>query len=178
MAATLTPLSDADPAVVEALLDAAFGTDRRGRTAYRLREGAVAIPELSFAAWDGARLVGTLQCWPVALRTAAGSEALVMVGPVAVVPDAQARGVGKALMAAMIEAAEATGADALMMIGDPEYYERFGFTAAPAAGWRIDGPYEQRRLLARLRRNVAREGELLACRSGECGNPPVLAAAK
>ena len=132
LAVTLTPLSDADPAAVEALLDAAFGTDRRGRTAYRLREGAVAIQELSFAAWDGARLVGTLQCWPVALRTAAGSEALVMVGPVAVVPDAQARGVGKALMAAMIEAAEATGADALMMIGDPEYYERFGFTAAPA----------------------------------------------
>jgi predicted N-acetyltransferase YhbS len=171
LAVTLTPLSDADPAAVEALLDAAFGADRRGRTAYRLREGAVAIPELSFAAWDGARLVGTLQCWPVALRTTDGSETLVMVGPVAVVPALQTQGIGKAMMLAMIDAAEAADADALMMIGDPEYYERFGFTAAPATGWRIDGPYEQRRLLARVQRDLAREGTLVACRSGECPNP-------
>ena len=167
LAVVMTPLSDADPAAVEALLDAAFGTDRRGRTAYRLREGAVAISELSFAAWEGERLVGTLQCWPVALRAAAGTEQLVMVGPVAVVPDLQTQGIGKALMAAMIDAAEASGADALMMIGDPEYYERFGFTAAPAAGWRIGGPYEQRRLLARVRRPVAAEGNLIPSRNPE-----------
>lgn len=162
MAVTLTPLANADPKTVETLLDAAFGADRRGRTAYRLREGAIAIPQLSFAAWDGERLVGTLQSWPVALRTADTNEALVMVGPVAVVPDLQTKGIGKALMAALIDAAEATGADALMMIGDPEYYERFGFTAEPAAGWRIDGPYEQRRLLARVRRDVEKEGELVS----------------
>lgn len=172
MAVTLTPLSNAGPEAVEALLDAAFGADRRGRTAYRLREGAVAIPELSFAAWEGARLVGTLQSWPVALCRADGSDTLVMVGPVAVVPDLQTQGIGKALMAALIDAAETTGADALMMIGDPEYYERFGFTAAPAAGWRIDGPYEQRRLLARVRRDVAPEGELRSCHCREDGNPP------
>jgi predicted N-acetyltransferase YhbS len=171
LAVTLTPLANADPDAVEALLDAAFGTDRRGRTAYRLREGASAIPELSFAAWEGERLVGTLQSWPVALRTAEGSDTLVMVGPVAVVPDLQTQGIGKALMAALIEAAEATGAHVLMMIGDPEYYERFRFTAEPAAGWRIDGPYEQRRLLARIRREVAPEGQLVSCHSFEDGNP-------
>ena len=164
MAVTLTPLAKADPDAVENLLDAAFGTDRRGRTAYRLREGAVAIPALSFAAWDGDRLVGTLQSWPVALRSDKGTERLVMVGPVAVVPDLQTQGIGKALMAALIDAAEATGAQALMMIGDPEYYERFGFTAEPAAGWRIDGPYEQRRLLARVRGEVMKEGNLVAAR--------------
>ena len=171
MAVTLTPLAKADPDTVETLLDAAFGTDRRGRTAYRLREGAVAIPELSFAAWDRERLVGTLQSWPVALQAASCREELVMVGPVAVVPELQSTGIGRMLMAALIEAAERTGADALMMIGDPEYYERFGFTAAPAAGWRIKGPYEQRRLLARVRGAVAQEGELLSCHSRECANP-------
>lgn len=171
MAVTLTPLAKADPDTVETLLDAAFGADRRGRTAYRLREGAVAIPELSFAAWNGDRLVGTLQSWPVALRTASGTEPLVMVGPVAVVPDLQSTGIGKALMSALIDTADRTGATALMMIGDPEYYERFGFTAEPAAGWRIDGPYEQRRLLARVRGQVASEGELLPRHSRKSGNP-------
>ena len=36
-----------------------------------------------------------------------------------------------------------------VMIGDPEFYERFGFFAAPAQGWTLPGPYEQRRLLVR-----------------------------
>lgn len=178
MPIVLTPLAKADPEAVEALLDAAFGADRRGRTAYRLREGASAIPELSFAAWDGERLAGSLQSWPVGLRRAAVVEPLVMVGPVAVAPDLQGAGVGKALMKALVEAADATGASALMMIGDPEYYERFGFTAEPAAGWRIDGPYEQRRLLARLKRAVALQGELISLRhSPESGNSAAFAAA-
>lgn len=167
MTLALTPLANADAGDVEALLDAAFGADRRGRTAYRLREGAEAIPELSFAAWEGNRLVGTLQSWPVALRTGERSDRLVMVGPVAVAPDLQGVGIGKALMAALIEAADRTGADALMMIGDPEYYGRWDFTADKTGGWRIDGPYEQRRLLARLRREMASDGELVSTRHPE-----------
>ncbi len=164
---TLTPLTEADPQAVEALLDAAFGTDRRGRTAYRLREGASPLPALSFAAWDDRRLVGTLQSWPVTLQTSAGNEPLVMVGPVAVAPDAQSKGVGKAMMAALIEAADRIGSDALMMIGDPDYYNRWDFTAARTGGWRIDGPYEQHRLLARLRRDVAKDGLLVRSRHPE-----------
>lgn len=167
MAVALTPIAEADGQAVETLLDAAFGADRRGRTAYRLREGASAIPALSFAAWDGTQLVGTLQSWPVALRTASGIEPLVMVGPVAVQPDSQGKGIGKVLMDALIQAAEQTSADALMMIGDPEYYGRWDFTADKTAGWRIDGPYEQHRLLARLRREVAAKGQLVPARCPE-----------
>jgi predicted N-acetyltransferase YhbS len=162
LALALTPLTTAAPDEVEALLDAAFGADRRARTAYRLREGASPVAALSFAAWDGERLVGTLQSWPVALHTAGGTDPLVMVGPVAVAPDRQGSGVGRALMAALHEAADAGGWDALMMIGDPEYYARFGYSADATGCWRIDGPYEQRRLLARLRRPVAATGELRA----------------
>ena len=83
-----------------------------------------------------------------------------MVGPVAVLPQMQGTGIGKALMDALVAAAEAEGADALMMIGDPPYYGRWGFTAERTGGWRIDGPYEQHRLLARLRREVASDGLL------------------
>lgn len=157
---TLTPLAETDREAIEALLDAAFGADRRARTAYRLREGATAIPALSFAAWAGARLVGTLQSWPVALRAEGHVVPLVMVGPVAVIPDAQGTGVGKALMNALLIAAEDQGADALMMIGDPDYYGRWGFTADRTGGWRVEGPYEQHRLLARLGRAAPERGEL------------------
>ncbi|MBB5707757.1 putative N-acetyltransferase YhbS [Sphingopyxis panaciterrulae] len=144
-------MSDIEPSAVEPLLDAAFGPDRFARTAYRIREGTAAIPALSFALVEDAALVGTIQCWPVAHRTADGTVSpLVMVGPVAVRPDVQRGGHGRALMAHMLAAAEARADAALMMIGDPEYYGRFfGFTADATGAWDLPGPFEKRRLLAR-----------------------------
>lgn len=170
----LTPLTTAKPEAIEALLDTAFGADRRGRTAYRLREGAEWLPDLSFAVWDGGDLVGTLQSWPVALRHAGGEDRLAMVGPVAVLPERQGTGIGKALMDRLLGAARDEGTDALMMIGDPDYYGRWGFTADHTGGWRIDGPYEQHRLLARLERAVAREGVLTSFRHPGDGRDPAL----
>ncbi len=144
-------MSDIEPQAVEALLDAAFGTDRFGRTAYRIRAGVDAVPALSFALVEDGALVGTIQCWPVAHRAPGGAATpLVMVGPVAVRPDVQRGGHGRALMAHMLEAAETRADSALMMIGDPEYYGRFfGFDADATAAWDLPGPYEKRRLLAR-----------------------------
>lgn len=152
---SLAPLTAATPDAVEALLDRAFGADRHGRTAYRLREGAVAIPALSFSAFDGDALVGAIQCWPVALD----GEPMVMVGPVAVEPARQNTGVGRAMMWAMLAAADSGAiphADALMMVGDPDYYLKFGFDARDTAGWRLPGPWEPRRLLARMTGERAR----------------------
>jgi len=145
-------LADIDAAAVEQLLDRAFGTDRHGRTAYAVREGTAPVAALSFAALDGEALVGTIQCWPVALAGDDGSRAtMTMVGPVAVDPPRQQHGIGHALMEHMLAAAERTGASrALMLIGDPEYYGRFfDFTAARTAAWRLPGPVERHRLLAR-----------------------------
>jgi predicted N-acetyltransferase YhbS len=114
------------------------------------------LDALSFAALDGDDLlVGTIQCWPIALMTPTGDPVpLVMVGPVAVVPERQGEGFGIGLMSAMIEAdaqlAATTGASLpQVLIGDPEYYGRWGFSDAATGGWRCPGPYEQRRLLAR-----------------------------
>jgi predicted N-acetyltransferase YhbS len=143
MAVIIAPLSLADPDAVEALLDAAFGADRHMRTAYRIRAGTVAIPALSFAAFGGATLVGTLQSWPVSV----GDAPLTLVGPVAVAPNVQRGGIGRMLMTALVDAA---GDTPMVMIGDPEYYGRFfGFTADATGGWDVPGPVERHRLLAR-----------------------------
>lgn len=144
-------MSDIAPQAVEDLLDAAFGSDRFGRTAYRIRAGTDAVPALSFALVDAGVLIGTIQCWPVAHLSPDGSATpLVMVGPVAVRPDVQRGGHGRVLMAHMLAAAETQADGALMMIGDPEYYGRFfGFDAAMTGVWDLPGPFEKRRLLAR-----------------------------
>lgn len=150
----IVPLSAIAAAAVETLLDAAFGADRHGRTAYRLREGVSAIDALSFAVLDGDQLVGSIQCWPVALLAANGRlTAMTLVGPVAVLPERQGRGVGRLLMQASLGAAGRLGHDALMMVGDPEYYGRFfWFSAERTAGWSLPGPVDRRRVLARVDR--------------------------
>lgn len=144
----LVPLAHVPEDAVESLLDAAFGTDRHGRTAYRVRAGMAPVAALSFAAIDRGELVGSIQCWPVALHRDDGiSVPLIMVGPVAVSPARQNVGIGRALMWQSIEAA--SDGPALMLIGDPEYYAQFGFDAAATGQWRLPGPFETHRLLAR-----------------------------
>jgi predicted N-acetyltransferase YhbS len=150
--ATIIPLADVDPALVEDLLDQAFEPARRQRTAYKVREGTQWLPALSFAAVDADdMLAGTIQCWPVALTDSNGrAHPMIMVGPVAVLPDQQGAGYGKALMTAALTAIDPRAPLPQVMIGDPEYYERFfGFTNAHTGGWRLPGPFEQRRLLCR-----------------------------
>lgn len=150
--ATIIPLADVDPALVEDLLDTAFEPERRQRTAYKVREGMDWLPALSFAAVDeNEMLAGSIQCWPVALTDAAGrAHPMIMVGPVAVMPGDQGKGYGKALMTAALTAIDPRAPLPQVMIGDPEYYERFfGFSNAHTAGWKLPGPFEQRRLLCR-----------------------------
>ena len=153
--ASLIPLEAVDPAMIEEVLDRAFGPDRFARTAYRIREGMPWLPGLSLAALDEHdMLVGTIQCWPIGLQTKQGQVPLVMVGPVAVVPERQGEGFGVGLMSAMIaEDARLAGAGGRalpqVLIGDADYYGRWGFSAALTGGWHCPGPYEPHRLLAR-----------------------------
>jgi predicted N-acetyltransferase YhbS len=150
--ATLVPLDAIDPALIEALLDRAFEPERHTRTAYKVREGTDWLPALSFAALDTQEhLAGTIQCWPVALTDTTGRRhPMIMVGPVAVLPEHQNEGFGKALMTAALAALSPEAPLPKVMIGDPEYYGRFfGFSADPTSGWTLPGPWEAHRLLVR-----------------------------
>ncbi|RIV91516.1 N-acetyltransferase [Aurantiacibacter xanthus] len=148
---TLVPLSAVDPSLVEQLLDRAFGPDRHERTAYKVREGTEWLPALSFAAIDEQELlVGTIQVYPVALTDEEGRRhPMLMVGPVAVVPERQSEGFGTTLMLAMASSLDPETALPQVLIGDAPYYGRFGFVAAPTQGWTIAGPYDKDRLLVR-----------------------------
>lgn len=129
---------------LNALLDDAFGTDRHTRTAYTLRKGMSPVAHLSYGILDHDTLVGSIQCWPIRV----GTSDLVLVGPVAVATDRQNCGIGTQLMQLMLNAATSQDAP-MVMIGDPEYYGRFGFSANGTEGWTLPGPWEPRRLLLR-----------------------------
>lgn len=161
---TLVPIADIPGPDVERLLDDAFGADRHGRTAYRLREGMTAIEGLSLAAIEDGTLIGSIQCWPIELADDRGAaKPMVLVGPVAVRPDRQRDGIGRILMDAMLDRADAQDCPPMVLIGDPEYYDRFfGFVAQPTGGWAVPGPVDRHRLLARLRpdQKLPVEGQL------------------
>ncbi len=143
-------LESANAGELETLLDAAFGADRKLRTAYMLRKGVSAIEHLSFGLNIAGALAGSIQCWPVQLTGREGMiYPMVLVGPVAVAPDRQNHGLGQKLMNAALEAAAKSTTTPMVMIGDPEYYERFGFFAGNTSGWQLPGPFEHRRLLLR-----------------------------
>ena len=146
----LIPLNEVTPDKVEQLLDDAFGSNRFGRTAYLLRKRSKPIVPLSFAIIENGEPVGSIQCWPVRV----GDFPIVLVGPVAVTPSLQGKGIGHQLMHAMLEAAAKIGEPVMVMIGDPEYYGRFGFSAEQTGGWSLPGPWDPRRLLARNAKGV------------------------
>lgn len=63
-----------------------------------------------------------------------GSAPALGLGPLGVAPGWQGRGVGSALMHAVIGAAEARGETLIGLLGEPDYYARFGFRSAATAG--------------------------------------------
>jgi putative acetyltransferase len=81
-------------------------------------------------------LVGHLLLSPCPVVDDAGSvvATVLAIGPVAVVPEVQRSGIGSALMHVAASLAVARGVPALVLLGHPEYYPRFGFGSARDAG--------------------------------------------
>jgi putative acetyltransferase len=82
---------------------------------------------LSLVAVEGGALVGHVAFSPVTID---GRDlGWFGLGPVAVRPDRQGRGIGGALIREGLERLIARGAGGCVLLGEPEYYSRFGFEA-------------------------------------------------
>ena len=137
--------------VREALLDRAMGEGRRRKSSEKLRRGRLPAEGLSFAALDdNGVLAGTVRLWDVhaGLDGFGFPVSALLLGPLAVDPLAAGCGIGSALMHHAISEARRLGHGAILLVGDPEYYARFGFTAEKTGALAMPGPYEKRRFLA------------------------------
>jgi predicted N-acetyltransferase YhbS len=142
----IEPEAPSDPTFIEPLLDLAFGLDRQTKTSYRLREGNHPIESLSFVARDPKLgLVGAIRFWPVKIGRC-GRDALLL-GPLAVHPERQNLGIGRALMRKGIGKATALGHRLVVLVGDEPYYARVGFARAPEGRLLMPGPVDPARLL-------------------------------
>ncbi|MDD2754946.1 MAG: N-acetyltransferase [Methanothrix sp.] len=88
-----------------------------------LRDGNVL--SLSLVAVAGNRVVGHIAFSPVTISD--GSPGWYGLGPISVLPELQKQGIGKSLMQEGLARLRSMGAKGCILVGDPGFYERFGF---------------------------------------------------
>ena len=122
-----------DSELVRQLLRAAFPTDAESRLVDALRLNGKAL--VSLVAVDKNEVLGHVLFSPVS--TAPPTEVSgVGLGPVAVRPDCQRGGIGAALIRRGLELCRQRAYAYCVVLGDPRYYERFGFAKASSFGMR------------------------------------------
>ena len=130
---------------IEALYDDVFGPGRFAKTAERLREGNSPIADASLVAIDSEGVTGVVRVWPV---TVGEKGRAAFLGPIAVAERRRGNGVAFKLMERAIGVCREQGYAAVILVGDLDYYDRFGFK--PTGGrFQLPGPVDQRRVLIR-----------------------------
>ena len=138
-----------DSTDIEGLLDAAFGPERFTKSSYTLRENLSAIHGLNFVARDGERLVGTVRQFPIHVydMLSGACENAVLLGPLAVSPNAQSCGIGGKLVSQALQAAKSRGHKRVLLVGEADYYKKFGFEPVLPRYITLPGGRDARRLL-------------------------------
>ncbi len=133
----IRPATERDFAAIRAINTHAFGQPDEANLVEQLRADGDALVEL-VAATDIA-LQGHILYSP--LKIERGGETLVAaaLAPVAVLPAFQRRGIGKALIRAGNARCAELGLCAIVVVGHPEYYPQFGFSAAAAES--LEAPF-------------------------------------
>lgn len=135
-----------DTGVIYAITAAAFArpgqqpgeTPLEARLVDELRADPAWLPQLSLvAATPAGEVVGHVLC----TRGHVGQAPVLALGPLAVRPDSHRRGVGSALMHAVLGAADAVDEPLVALLGNPAYYSRFGFR--PSSAYQIVPPRPQ-----------------------------------
>jgi putative acetyltransferase len=136
--AAIRPAEPGDAAAIRAVLVAAFPTGAEAGLVEALtRDGDAAISLV--AEHDGA-VVGHVL---LSRMRVSGDGRAVGLGPVGVLPGFQGGGIGAGLIEAALGIARATGEEIVFVLGEPDYYRRFGFSAEAAAPFASPyaGPY-------------------------------------
>jgi predicted N-acetyltransferase YhbS len=134
-----------DTGPIDAVIRAAFTSAGMGdgepetRLVSAVRAAAGFDPRLSLVAEVAGGVVGHLLLSPCQIVTAGGNLAALALAPLSVVSGLESHHVGTRLMRAGLVAARCTDAVAVVVLGHPRYYARFGFR--PAAEFGIEAPW-------------------------------------
>ncbi|MCH7806092.1 MAG: N-acetyltransferase [Proteobacteria bacterium] len=120
----------------------AFGQVLEGRIVDLLRDaGALTI---SLVAEVEGQIIGHIAFSPVTIETNPENLSLLGLGPMAVAPEFQKQGIGAEMISRGLKLCRAGGCQAVVVLGHPGYYPRFGFQPSQPFGifWENDCPKE------------------------------------
>ena len=89
---------------------------------------------LSMVAAENSRVVGHILFTPVTIKGADSEFQALGLGPVAVLPSHQHKGVGSELLRKGLDRCRKLGHEIIVVVGEPAFYSRFGFVAAKGKG--------------------------------------------
>jgi putative acetyltransferase len=138
----IRPEKTGDMAAVRRVLTAAFPTPMEAKLVDDLRSAGDLM--LSLVADQGGILGHVAFSRLKFAATGLGGAAL---GPIGVLPEQQRKGIGSALVRDGLSRLAQAGEDAVVVLGDAAFYERFGFSRA--AAMRLETPYDGHHLLAK-----------------------------
>lgn len=118
----------ADHAAISEVQRAAFGRDAEANLVAALRNDGLMLASL--VALHDEVIVGHVMFSALRVEVLGRDLVAASLAPLAVAPDFQRRGYGSALVMAGIEVLKARGCEAIIVLGDPNYYARFGFTTS------------------------------------------------
>jgi predicted N-acetyltransferase YhbS len=131
-------------AAINHINEEAFGPGRFVRSSERVREQGPHDRQLSFVAADCGETIASVRMTPIFAGTVAGH----LLGPLAVRPSHKNLGIGRELVRIVLAAAERSGSNAVLLVGDPPYYAPLGFAPTNPGALTMPGPFDPRRLLA------------------------------
>ena len=139
---TIRSETHGDRDAIHAVNAAAFGQELEARLVDSIRAAGESL--LSLVAEDASGIVGHILFTPVTIEASgAASQATgrwAGLAPMAVAPHRQREGIGSALVAAGLAECRALGIAAVVVLGHPAFYPRFGFRTASVFGLRCEFP--------------------------------------
>jgi putative acetyltransferase len=133
----IRPENREDRDAIRHVNNAAFGGDVEANLVDALRDGGFA--EVSLVAELDDEIVGHILFSPVSIMTTAKTVGALSLAPMAVLPRHQRTGIGSRLVKVGLEVCRQRGHAIVVVLGHPEFYPRFGFSAELAAS--LESPF-------------------------------------
>ena len=124
-----------DVAAIAHVNDAAFGQPDESRIIEAVRDAG--HPAISLVATPTGSVVGHILFTPVDLESSGPPVTVFGLGPMAVLPAWQRRGIGSRLVESGLRECSDRGCTAVVVVGHPQFYPRFGFRPARGLGLRV-----------------------------------------
>ena len=145
----IRPETEADYEVINSINDKAFRTTEESELIRNLRESEHFVPKLSLVAEKEGHIIGHILFTKTKIEADNSKEIDVLIlAPMSVLPEFQNKGYGSILVGEGLRHAEELKYKAVVVLGHPWFYPKFGFKKASEFGIKANFKYPDEALMA------------------------------